>query len=99
MHGEEAQVSNVCRCSWCNAAWVTIMKTQPPDFEQLVLRASLPTVTRDSNVTQKTVSGMVQRMCCVFGIISSVVKQLQASGKKQWSTLGFVQLCCSFEAF
>ena len=44
-------------------------------------------------------SGMVQRMCCVFGIIPSVVKQLQTSGKKQWSTLGFVQLCCSFEAY
>ena len=41
----------------------------------------------------------VQRMCCIFGIISPVVKQLPTSGKKQWSILGFVQLCCSFEAY
>ena len=33
--------------------------------------------------------GTVQRTCCVFRIISPIVKQIQTSGKKQWSTLGF----------
>ena len=33
-----------------------------------------------------------------MGIPSPILKQLQTSGKKQWSTLGFAQLRCGFEA-
>ena len=35
--------------------------------------------------TAMIMSGMVQRMCCVFHIISPVIKQLQTSGRKQWN--------------
>ena len=61
----------------------------------------LPTVMRNCNVYVEAIiimSGTIQRTCCKFHIISPLVKQLQTSGKKQWSTLGFAQLRCSFEA-
>ena len=75
------------------------------DFKSQCHFNPLPTIKHDCNVTLKTIIIMsgttVRRMCCVFRItcISPIVKQLQTSGKKQWSTLGFVQLCCSFEAY
>ena len=66
-----------------------------------LLLIPLPTITCNYNVYIEAItimSGSVLRTCCEFRIISPIVKQLQTSGKKQWSTLGFAQLCCSFEA-
>ena len=67
----------------------------------LVLYSPLLIVMRNCNVYVEAIiimSGIIQRTCCEFRIISPLVKQLQTSGKKQWSTLCFAQLRCSFEA-
>ena len=62
------------------------------------LQLVLPTHNFFNHSSNQEASEMVQRTCCVFCIISPVVKQLQTSGKKQWSTLDFAQFRCSFEA-
>ena len=66
------------------------------------MSSPLLTVMCNCNVYVEAIiimSGSILRTCCEFRIISPIVKQLQTSGKKQWSTLGFAQLYCSFKAY
>ena len=63
------------------------------------MSSPLPTVMRNCNVYIEAIiimSGSTLRTCCEFCIISPIVKQLQTSGKNQWS--GVPQALPSFAA-
>ena len=105
-----SSISWSLKLSWCSTVGHVTFPEQPVlhpciraalHISGMIFASPLPTITRNCNVYVEAIiimSGSVLRTCCEFRIISPIVKQLQTSGKKQWSTLGFAQLRCSFEA-